>query len=102
MTVSTGPTLDSTRQHTVALAGQHLLHHGTIFIVGTGDLVLPIGHAGELVALVVAHGKDNRFSTYAGDGLPGHASGLIIGILLAVACRLQEAGQLTQRVIGIA
>ena len=80
------------RQHTVALAGQHLLHHGTIFIVGTGDLVLSIGHGSELVGLVVAHGRNNRFSAHAGDGLLGHVSGLIIVILLAVACRLQEGG----------
>ena len=61
----------------------------------------PVGHGGELVALVVAHGKGNRFSVHAGDDLPGHVPGLVVGILLAVACGLQEAGELAQRVIGI-
>ena len=49
----------------------------------------------------VAHGKGNRFSVHAGDDLPGHVPGLVVGILLAVACGLQEAGELAQRVIGI-
>ena len=89
------------RQLAVGLAGQHLLHHGTVLVVGIGDLVLPVGHGGELVALVVAHGKGNRFSVHAGDDLPGHIPGLVVGILLAVACGLQEAGELAQRVIGI-
>ncbi len=89
------------RQLAVGLAGQHLLHHGTVLVVGIGDLVLPVGHGGELVALVVAHGKGNRFSVHAGDDLPGHVPGLVVGILLAVACGLQEAGELAQRVIGI-
>ena len=89
------------RQLAVGLAGQHLLHHGTVLVVGIGDLVLPVGHGGELVALVVAHGKGNRFSIHAGDDLPGHVPGLVVGILLAVACGLQEAGELAQRVIGI-
>lgn len=89
------------RQLAVGLAGQHLLHHGTVLVVGIGDLVLPVGHGGELVALVVAHGKGNRFSVHAGDDLPGHVPGLVVGILLAVACGLQEAGELAQRVIDI-
>ncbi len=56
------------RQLAVGLAGQHLLHHGTVLVVGIGDLVLPVGHGGELVALVVAHGKGNHASRsrYAG------------------------------------
>ena len=61
----------------------------------------PVGHGGELVALVVAHGKGNRFSVHAGDDLPGHIPGLVVSVAFPIAGALQEAGQLTQRVIGV-
>ena len=94
------------RQLAVGLAGQHLLHHGAVLIVGIGDLVLPVGHGGELVALVVAHLECDSlcFLALAMQGrndLLSHVPGLVIGILLAIARGLQEAGKLAQRVIGI-
>ena len=66
----------------------------------------PVGHGGELVALVVAHLECDSlcFLALAMQGrndLLSHVPGLVIGILLAIARGLQEAGKLAQRVIGI-
>ena len=84
------------------MAGQRLFNHASVLVVLVGDFVPAVGHAGELVALVVLHRQRCLRPVRAGQDLFRHVPGPVVGVALAISRRLQEFRQLSRRVVGIA
>ncbi len=90
------------RQLAVGLAGQRLLNQAAVLIIAVRNLALTVGHARELIGRIIRHFQRHVLAVRPGNRLFQHVSGLVIGVAFAVARALQEAGQLSERVIRIA